>query len=167
MGCGFPPHGVTYVGIGERTDEDYMREALKEAAAAAEEGEVPVGCVIVHDGRIIARAHNLRETLQDPTAHAEMIALTQAAEALGAWQLYGTSVYCTLEPCCMCAGALVNARVHMLIYALADQKSGACGSVLNICEAPALNHRVRVQGGMLGEESHELLKRFFDERRPQ
>ena len=148
-----------------RTDEDWMRLALRQAEVALEAEEVPVGCVIVHEGRPIGSAHNMRERLHDPTAHAEMIALTQAAEALGDWRLTGASVYCTLEPCCMCAGALVNARVDRLVYGLADPKSGACGSVVNIFDISALNHKVRVQGGVLAAEVADLMRRFFEPRR--
>ena len=149
----------------ERSDEYWMSEALKEAEQAATLGEVPVGCVIVHEGAIIARGHNLRETLQDPTAHAEVVALRRAAQARGSWHLDDTLVYCTLEPCCMCAGALVNARVGGLVYALADPKSGACGSVLNVLQDPALNHRVAVRGGLLAEESLRIMRAFFEPRR--
>jgi tRNA(adenine34) deaminase len=143
------------------SDEDWMRRALLEGEAALEEDEVPVGCVIVHNGRLIAKAHNARETLCDPTAHAEMIALTQAGRALGSWHLEGTTVYCTLEPCCMCAGAMVNARVSRLVYGLADKKSGACGSVINLTNMPGLNHQLEVKGGVLADEVLELMRRFF------
>ena len=143
------------------SDEDWMRRALRQAEMAMERDEVPVGCVIAHEGRMVAGAHNLRETLSDPTAHAELIALTQAAAALGDWRLEGTTVYCTLEPCCMCAGALVNARVTRLVYGLADQKSGACGSVMNVLQMPQLNHRVEVRGGVLADEVLELMQGFF------
>jgi len=148
-----------------KSDEYYMREALKEAELAAQCGEVPVGCVIVQDDAVIARGHNLRETLHDPTAHAEIVALRRAAEALGTWRLDRTLVYCTLEPCCMCAGALVNARVAGLIYALADPKSGACGSVLNVLDQDLLNHKVPVRSGVLAEESLRVMRAFFQMRR--
>ncbi len=146
-------------------DEAYMTLALEEARAAAAEGEVPVGCVVVHQGNVIARAHNLRESLQDPTAHAEIVALRQAAKVVGHWRLEGATVYCTVEPCCMCAGALVNARVGRLVYGVADSKSGACGSVLNVPAERRLNHRFEVLGGVLEEEALELLRRFFEPRR--
>jgi len=146
-------------------DEAYMTLALEEARTAAAEGEVPVGCVVVHRGNVIARAHNLRESLQDPTAHAEIVALRQAAEVLGHWRLEGATVYCTVEPCCMCAGALVNARVARLVYGVADPKSGACGSVLNVPAERRLNHRFEVLGGVLEAEALELLRRFFEPRR--
>jgi len=142
-----------------------MREALKQARAACDAEEVPVGCVIVRDGRIIGRAHNMRETLQDPTAHAEILALTQAAEAVRSWRLDGAVVYCNLEPCCMCAGALVNARVSRLVYGLADPKSGACGSLYSIPDDARLNHTVQLRAGVLAEESLELLQSFFEPRR--
>jgi tRNA(adenine34) deaminase len=142
-----------------------MRLALAEAAAAMPEGEVPVGCIVVAGGRVIASAHNLRETLVDPTAHAEILALRAAASALGSWHLDGTTVYCTIEPCCMCAGALVNARVRRLVYGGADPKSGACESVFDIPREPRLNHRLEVTGGVLAAEALSLLKQFFAERR--
>ena len=142
-----------------------MREALRQAQEALEKEEVPVGCVIVHEGTTLGRAHNMRETLADPTAHAEMIAITQAAAALGTWRLDGCTLYCTLEPCCMCAGAMVNARITRLVYGLADPKSGACGSVLNLLDMPQLNHRVEVTGGVLADEALEIMQRFFEPRR--
>lgn len=149
----------------EASDETWMRLALRQALEALEEEEVPVGCVIARDGALLAQAHNMRETLADPTAHAEMIALTQAASSMGTWRLDGTTVYCTLEPCCMCAGAMVNARVSRLVYGLADPKSGACGSVLNLLQMPELNHRAEVTGGVLTAEVLELMQRFFEPRR--
>ena len=152
------------VGV-EKTDEDWMREALRQAREALDKDEVPVGCVVVHEGTAIGRAHNMRETLADPTAHAEMIALTQAASALGRWHLGGVTVYCTLEPCCMCAGAMVNARIDRLVFGLAEPKSGACGSVLNLLQMPGLNHRAEVTGGVLAGESGELMREFFLPRR--
>jgi len=148
-----------------RSDEEWMRAALRQARAAIEEDEVPVGCVIVAGDRLLASAHNLRETLADPTAHAEILALTQAARALGTWRLEGTTVYCTLEPCCMCAGALVNARCKRLVYGLGDPKSGACGSVVNIPRLPGLNHRMEVRCGVLADEVLELMRSFFLPRR--
>ena len=146
-------------------DEQCMRDALAEAGKAAEAGEVPVACVIVLGEKVIARAHNLRETLQDPTAHAEILALRRAAAEVGGWRLEGAAVYCNLEPCCMCAGALVNARVQRLVYGLADPKSGGCGSVVNIPGDGRLNHVVEVRGGALAEESLQLMKEFFEPRR--
>ncbi len=149
----------------EADDERYMRMALLEAEAAFPQGEVPVGCVVVRDGQVLARAHNLRETLKDPTAHAEILALRQAAERYGAWHLDGTTVYVTVEPCCMCAGSLVNARVERLVYGVADPKSGACESLFAIPEDERLNHRLGVRGGVLAPEALALLRRFFRERR--
>lgn len=146
-------------------DERFMREALRLAERAMEEREVPVGCVIVHEGRVIARAYNQRELLRDPTAHAEMVALTQAASALERWRLFGTTVYCTVEPCCMCAGALVNARVDRVVFGVSDPKSGGCGSVFNIAEEPRLNHRMSVTRGVLEAECLGLLREFFRTRR--
>lgn len=148
-----------------RADERFMRMALREAEAAAAEGEVPVGAVIVKDGRILGRAHNLRETLSDPTAHAEILAITQASEALEAWRLEGAVVYVTLEPCPMCAGALVQARVKRLVYGAADPKAGACGTLYNIVCDERLNHRLEVTAGVLADEARELLQKFFKKKR--
>ncbi len=149
------------------SEEDlrYMRQALEEAREAASAGEVPVGCVVVHDGRVVGNAHNLREARSDPTAHAEILALRRAAEALGTWHLDGATAYVTVEPCCMCAGALVNARVERLVYGVRDPKSGACGSLYDIPEDARLNHRVEVTGGVLAGKALELLRRFFRSRR--
>lgn len=146
-------------------DESFMREAIAEAKRAAEEGEVPIGCVVVCDGAIIARAHNRRETWQDPTAHAEIIALREAARKLGRWRLTGTTLYVTVEPCAMCAGAIVLARIDRLVYSCADPKAGACGSVFDIVREPQLNHRIEVIGGVLAEECGQVLKDFFANRR--
>ena len=142
-------------------DERYMREALIEAQRAFELGEVPVGAVAVRDGVIIARGHNLRETRRDPTAHAEMIALQQASQVLRGWRLLGTTLYCTLEPCSMCAAAMVHARLPRLVYGAPDPKMGAAGSVLNLTASPLLNHRIEVVGGVLAEEAEAILARFF------
>ena len=146
-------------------DERYMGLALDEARAAGAKGEVPVGCVVVADGAVIGRGHNLRETLSDPTAHAEIVALRQAAAARGRWRLDGAAVYCTVEPCCMCAGALVNARVTRLVYGIADPKSGACESIFDIPREPRLNHRLEVEGGVRADEALALLRDFFATRR--
>jgi tRNA(adenine34) deaminase len=145
--------------------ERFMQEALKEAVQAFDEGEVPVGAVVVHGGRIIGRAHNQRETLRDPTAHAEMIAITQAAEALDNWRLIGADLYVTLEPCAMCAGAVVLARIERLFYGAPDPKAGACGTVLDVLGTQALNHRVEVVPGVLAEACGQVLSRFFRQRR--
>ena len=146
-------------------NERYMRMALRQAEAALAEDEVPVGVVIVREGVVIGRAHNQRETLRDPTAHAEIIALTQAASALGAWRLSGARVYATLEPCAMCAGALVNARVEALIYGASDPKAGACGSLYDIPRDDRLNHRLVVVPGVLADECAEIMRAFFDAKR--
>lgn len=142
-----------------------MRQALDEARAAFDEGEVPVGAVIVHEGHIIAAAHNQRETLNDPTAHAEMIALTQAAEALGSWRLLDCTLYVTLEPCPMCAGAIVQARLPIVIYGTTDGKAGACHTLYQITSDPRLNHQSTVLGGVLAGECREILQEFFAKQR--
>ncbi len=146
-------------------DRRWMREALRLAEAALGHDEVPVGCVIVHDGRAVGRAHNQRETLRDPTAHAEMIAITQAAEALDAWRLSGCTLYVTLEPCAMCTGAMILARVDRLVYGASDPKGGAVRSVFRLLDEPRLNHRIPVTAGVMAEECSQLLKRFFLARR--
>ncbi|MBP5233598.1 MAG: tRNA adenosine(34) deaminase TadA [Planctomycetes bacterium] len=142
-----------------------MRLALNQAREAAEVGDVPVGAVIYHNGELIAKAHNQREELQDPTAHAEVLAITQAANALGSWRLEDCEMYVTLEPCSMCAGAIVLARLPRLVYGAADPKAGACGSALDVLGCPKLNHRVNVRTGVLAEECGEVLKSFFRARR--
>lgn len=141
--------------------EYFMKQAIVEAEKAVEKNEVPVGAVIVYDDRIIARAHNQREMLNDPTAHAEMIAITQAAAYLENWRLRGTTLYVTLEPCAMCAGALVQSRVDTLVYGTVDKKAGACVSVLNLVQEPRFNHRLEVVPGVLASECKHLLQRFF------
>ena len=138
-----------------------MEEALKEAAAAAAMGEIPVGAVIVKDGEIIGRGHNRTEIDRDPTAHAEMIAIRQAAQHLGGWRLPGCSMYVTLEPCSMCAGAIVWARLEKLVIGTMDPKGGACGSVFDIVREPKLNHQVDVETGCMQEECAQLLRSFF------
>jgi len=147
------------------SDEDFMREALKEARRAFEEEEVPVGAVIVKDGEILARAHNLREKLNDPTAHAELIAIRLAAAKLNSWRLLDTTLYATVEPCPMCAGAIVLARVKRLVFGATDPKAGAAGTLMNLLDDGRLNHQVEVTGGVLEEESRELLRAFFLQRR--
>lgn len=146
-------------------DTRFMQEAVRLAERAAESGEVPVGAVIVHEGRVIARAHNQVETLRDATAHAEMIAITQAAESLENWRLDGAELYVTLEPCAMCSGALVLSRVARIVYGADDPVAGACGSVFNIVAEKRLNHRIPVVRGVMAERSSELLKSFFRSRR--
>lgn len=142
-------------------DSHWMREALREAERAGRRGEVPVGAVVVGAGRVLGRAGNAIEATQDPTAHAEMLALRQAAAALGTRRLLATTLYVTLEPCAMCAGAAVLARVPRLVFGATDPKSGACGSLCNIAADPRLNHRCQVRGGVLERECAELLKGFF------
>jgi tRNA(adenine34) deaminase len=146
-------------------DEKFMAAALKEARQAIEVGEVPVGAVLVYEGEVLARAHNLREGLQDPAAHAEMLVLREAARKLHRWRLTGATLYVTLEPCAMCAGALVLARIDRLVYGCDDPKAGACGSVFDIVREPRLNHRMVVQSGVLEEECRSTLKEFFASRR--
>lgn len=146
-------------------DKAYMLEALKEARKAFEEDEVPVGAVIVHEGKVIARAHNEVERLKDPTAHAEMLALTSATNYLGIKWLNGASLYVTIEPCSMCAGALVLARIKHIYFGAKDPKTGACGSVLNIAHHQKLNHRVKVIGGIAAQECGAMLKEFFSRKR--
>ena len=144
-----------------------MTEALKEAELAYRENEVPVGCVIVHEGRVVGRAHKQRETLKDPTAHAEMIAITQAASALERWRLSGCTAYVTIEPCAMCAGALVLARVDRLVYGARDDKAGACGTLYDIVRDERLNHRMEVAEGVLADEATRRLRDFFRRRRTE
>jgi tRNA(adenine34) deaminase len=147
------------------SDPEAMEAALAEARLAAEGGEVPIGAVVVYQGEIVARAQNCVIRHVDPTAHAEMIALRTAAQALGNYRLAGCTLYVTLEPCAMCAGAIVHARIDRLVFAAADPKAGACGSVLSVLNHPQLNHQVRVEQGIAAEESAELLRNFFRERR--
>ncbi|MDD4335049.1 MAG: tRNA adenosine(34) deaminase TadA [Desulfotomaculaceae bacterium] len=143
----------------------YMREALVEAEKAYVLGEAPVGAVVALDGKIIGRGHNLRETLKDSSAHAELLALREAAGHLGDWRLNGTVLYSTLEPCPMCAGALVQFRVPILVYGAADPKGGAVDSVIDVVRQPRFNHRVEVVAGVLEEECRHILQKFFRELR--
>lgn len=147
------------------TDLEFMAEALAEARLAAESGEVPIGAIVVHNGAILARGQNrvLRDV--DPTAHAEIVALRAAAAALGNYRLSGATLYVTLEPCAMCAGAMVHARLDRLVFAAADPKTGACGSVLAVLNHPQLNHLLEIAQGILAEESAALLRGFFRDRR--
>lgn len=138
-----------------------MKLALKEAEKALDINEVPVGCIIVKDGAIIAKAHNQRELLRDPTAHAEMIAITQAASQMESWRLEGTTLYVTVEPCPMCAGAIVLARIPEVVFGAWDPKAGAVGSLMNLLEDPRLNHQVRVTSGVLERECSGILRDFF------
>jgi len=146
-------------------DELYMKEAIKEAIKAFDKDEVPVGAIIVHKDTIIARAHNQIKMLKDPTAHAEMIAITQAANYLQNERLIDCSIYVTIEPCSMCIGAMVLARIDILIYGASDPKTGACGSVMNIANHEKLNHRIKVKRGVLEEETSVILKEFFRKKR--
>jgi tRNA(adenine34) deaminase len=146
-------------------DERYMQAALREARKALEEDEVPVGAVIVHEGRIIGRAHNQRERLKDPTAHAEMVAITQAAAALEGWRLDGTTLFVTLEPCLMCAGAIVNARIPRVVFGAPDRRFGACGSLYQVGRDARLNHSFELTGGVLEGECAALLQEFFSGKR--
>lgn len=145
--------------------ERWMREALAEAHRAADTGEIPVGAVVVWQDALIGRGHNRKETSHDPTAHAEILALREAAQRRGGWRLFGATLYCTLEPCCMCAGAMVNARIDRLVYAVPDQKTGAAGSVYDLVRSPWLNHRIEVVHGVLANEVNDLMKQFFSELR--
>ncbi len=138
-----------------------MREALALAREAEARGEVPVGAVAVHSGRIIGRGFNLRETERTPLAHAEMLALAEAARALDAWRLTGVTLYVTLEPCTMCAGALVLGRIDRVVFGASDPKAGAVGSLYNLVEEPRLNHRMQVSGGVLAEDCGRILSEFF------
>jgi len=146
-------------------DATWMAEALAEARKAEAEGEVPIGAVVVHEDRVVGRGRNARERLRDPTAHAELLALQEAARSLGRWRLTGATVYATLEPCPMCAGALVNARVDRLVYAVPDPKAGAAGTLFDVPSDPRLNHRVEVSVGVLAAECGELLSSFFRSKR--
>ena len=146
-------------------DEYYMRLALREATRAPEHDDIPVGAVIVRDGEVIGLGHNEREVRADPTAHAEMMALREAAQARGSWRVLDSVLYVTLEPCAMCAGAIVLARVPRVVFGTADPKAGAAGSVLDVLGEQRLNHRPQVQSGLLAEECADLLRAFFAERR--
>ena len=147
------------------SDVEAMEAALDEARLAAEAGEVPIGAAAVYEGSIIARGQNRVLRDQDPTAHAEIVAMRQAAAALGNYRLNGVTFYVTLEPCAMCAGAMIHARLDRLVYGAADPKAGAAGSVLSVLNHPRLNHQMQVEQGILADESAELLRNFFRERR--
>ncbi len=145
----------------DEIDENFMRMALEEARLAPDKGEVPIGAVLVYEGEVLARAHNFKETLNDPTAHAELLVLKEAAHKLGRWRLTGAHLYVTMEPCSMCAGAIVQARISRLVFGVRDPKAGACGSVFNIPQEPRLNHRVEIFHGALEQEIQDLLQGFF------
>ena len=147
------------------TDENYMKFALEEAAKAERIGEVPIGAVIVKNGEVIARAHNLRETAQQPTAHAEHIAIERATEAVGSWRLEDCTLYVTLEPCVMCSGAIVMSRIPRVVYGAADPKGGCSGSLMDLLQEPRFNHRAEVVSGVLEAECSQLLKNFFKQLR--
>lgn len=152
---------------GQDQDYRYMQIALEEAARATAVGEVPIGALIVRGAVVIAQAHNHREVRQDPTAHAEMIVIRAAAESIGSWRLTDTTLYVTLEPCAMCIGAIVLARITRVVFGARDPKAGACGSVFNLPIEPKLNHRVIVTGGVCDGESQALLQQFFKQLRSE
>ncbi|AMY05620.1 tRNA adenosine(34) deaminase TadA [Staphylococcus condimenti] len=143
------------------TDENYMKLALEEAKKAERIGEVPIGAVVVKDGEVIARAHNLRETVQQPTAHAEHIAIEKAAEVVGSWRLEDCTLYVTLEPCVMCSGAIVMSRIPRVVYGASDPKGGCSGSLMDLLQEPRFNHRAEVVSGVLEDECGVVLKSFF------
>ena len=147
------------------SDAEFMDLAVHEARRALEHDDVPIGAVVVHDGEVIGAGHNERELRQDPTAHAEVLALRAAAAALGSWRVLESTLYVTLEPCAMCAGAIVLARVPRVVFGCTDPKAGAAGSVLDVLDVPQLNHRPLVEGGVRAEECASLLRAFFAERR--
>jgi len=146
-------------------DEFFMKEALREAQKAFEKDEVPIGAIAVYKNQIIGRGHNQTEGLKDPTAHAEILAITAAANALSSWRLIGVEMFATVEPCIMCAGALVLARVKRIIFGARDDKFGGCGSVFNIVDEPKLNHRIEITEGVLGKQATSLMKSFFERKR--
>ncbi|MHC4394037.1 MAG: tRNA adenosine(34) deaminase TadA [Planctomycetota bacterium] len=148
-----------------KDDERFMEMAIESARIAEDNGDVPIGAVIVREGEIIGKAYNQREQLQDPTAHAEIIALTQAAAALENWHLNGCTMYVTLEPCCMCAGALVLSRMDRVVFGCFDPKAGACGSLYNIVTDERLNHQIEVTSGILADQCSQQLQNFFQKRR--
>jgi tRNA(adenine34) deaminase len=146
-------------------DEYFMRLAIREAQDALDHDDVPIGAVVVHEGEVVGAGHNERELRQDPTAHAELLALREASRALGSWRVLDSVLYVTLEPCAMCAGAIVLARVPRVVYGTTDPKAGAAGSVLDVLAQPRLNHRPAVAGGLLAAECATLLTDFFSSRR--
>jgi tRNA(adenine34) deaminase len=158
-------HGYTLSVIEPPTDQDFMREALRQAQKAYTADEVPVGAVVVREGKIIARAHNQIELLKDATAHAEMLALTQAEAAVGDWRLMDCDLYVTKEPCAMCAGALVHTRIRRVIFGCTDQSAGAAGSVVNLLQLRSLNHQCEITSGVLQKECAAILQDFFRKQR--
>jgi tRNA(adenine34) deaminase len=159
------PPTVTISASDERQFDSFMAAALEQADRAAAAGDVPIGAVVARGGEVVAAAHNRRIIERDPTAHAEMLAITQAAEALNNWCLMDATIYTTLEPCAMCTGAMVHARVKRLVFGAYDPKAGAAGSVINLAQHPSLNHRIEVTGGVLAEECGKMLSDFFLEKR--
>jgi tRNA(adenine34) deaminase len=159
------PHRTPAQAVQNDADAGYMELALEQARAAAEDGEVPMGAVIVKDGEVIAQGQNRNLRDHDPTAHAEIVALRQAASRLGNHRLGGCVMFATIEPCAMCAGAMVHARLARLVYGASDPKAGAAGSVLEVLNHPRLNHRMEVTSGVLGERCSEILRAFFQSRR--
>ncbi len=151
----------------ESQDRTFMHAALEEAARATAIAEVPIAALLVRNGAILIQSHNYREAWQDPTAHAEMIVIREAAKALGSWRLIDTTLYVTLEPCAMCLGAIILARIPRVVFGARDPKAGACGSVMDFTNESRLNHRVEVLGGVLEEESQALLKQFFQRLRAE
>ncbi|MCD6205609.1 MAG: tRNA adenosine(34) deaminase TadA [Candidatus Marinimicrobia bacterium] len=146
----------------EQSDEYWINFAFKEAEKAFDKNEIPVGAVIVHENQIVGRGYNLRESLNDPTAHAEIIAITSAASTLNSWRLDDCTLYVTLEPCAMCAGAVLNARIPRLVFGAYDEKAGMCGSVDNLCDLNLMNHRTIVRGGVEAEKCQSILDAFFN-----
>ena len=146
-------------------DEYFMRLAIREATRALEHDDVPIGAIVIKDGEVVGSGHNERELRADPTAHAEMIALREAARTLGSWRVLDSVMYVTLEPCAMCAGAIVLSRIPRVVFGARDPKAGAAGSVLDVLDTPQLNHRPTVQGGLLEEDCGDLLRAFFADRR--
>jgi tRNA(adenine34) deaminase len=153
------------INVMSENDIKFMQQAISEAEVARSKGEVPIGAVIVHDDVVIGRGHNLRETSQDPTTHAEMVAIRQAAEQIGHWRLLETTLYVSLEPCVMCMGAIILARIPRLVYACRDPRAGAAGSIYDFSQDDRFNHKVEVAEGMLGEECSAMLSGFFQQLR--
>jgi len=150
-----------YMSCATDKDKEYMQLALEQARKASAQGEVPIGAVLVRDNQVLAQAHNFREIWQDPTAHAEIVAIREAATRSGSWRLTDTTLYVTLEPCAMCIGAIILARIPRLVFGAMDPKAGACGSIFDLPKEQRLNHRIEVIGGVLQQESQELLQTFF------
>jgi len=147
--------------LGNKTDKYWMNQAIREAEKAFKEKEIPVGAVVVHDNQIVGRGHNMRERLNDPTAHAEIIAITSAAATLNTWRLENCILYVTLEPCAMCAGAIINARIPRIVYGAYDKQAGMCGSIDNLCDLNLSNHCAVVKGGVEESKCQSILNTFF------